>query len=123
VQSFFRAAVLTSYEGRCAISGLDVPELLSASHIIPWSQSIERRADPTNGLCLNALFDRAFDRGLIAIDADLRVLVSPRLKDAADAAELGCSLREAEGRRLATPQRFPPAAEALEHHRRSVFQR
>ena len=118
VQGFFRAAVLTSYDGRCAISGLAAPELLVASHIIPWCDSVERRADPTNGLCLNALFDRAFDRGLITVDEDLRVVVSRRLREAADGAELGCSLREAEGRRLATPTRFPPAADALEHHRR-----
>jgi hypothetical protein len=118
VQGFFRAAVLTSYDGRCAISGLAVPELLVASHIIPWCDSVERRADPTNGLCLNALFDRAFDRGLITVDEDLCVVISRRLRDAAEGAELGCSLREAEGRRLATPTRFPPAVDALEHHRR-----
>ncbi len=121
VQSFFRAAVMTSYEGRCAISGIAVPELLVASHIIPWADSVERRADPCNGLYLNALFDRAFDRGLMTIDADLRVVVSRRLREAADAAELGCSLREAEGRRLSVPSRFPPAAEAMEHHRLRVF--
>ena len=46
VQSFFRAAVLTSYEGQCAISGLAIPDILVASHIIPWSESVERRADP-----------------------------------------------------------------------------
>lgn len=37
VQSFFRAAVLASYRGRCALTGLAIPELLNASHIIPWS--------------------------------------------------------------------------------------
>lgn len=83
VQSFFRAAVLTSYESRCAISGLSDPRLLNASHIIPWSTSIPRRADPTNGLCLNALFDRAFDRGLITFDESLRVVVSPQLQTTA----------------------------------------
>ncbi len=76
VQSFFRAAVLTSYNNRCTISGLAAPELLVASHIIPWVTSVERRADPRNGLCLSALFDRAFDRGLMTIDAQHRVIVS-----------------------------------------------
>jgi putative restriction endonuclease len=121
VQSFFRAAVLTSYNSRCAISGLAIPELLVASHIIPWADSVERRADPTNGLCLNALFDRAFDRGLFTIDADLRVVVSRRLKDGVQSAELGCSLREMEGRRLLVPSRFPPATESIEHHRTRIF--
>jgi putative restriction endonuclease len=107
--------------GRCAISGLAVPELLIASLIIPWCDSIERRADPTNGLCLNALFDRAFDRGLMTIGTDHKVVVSRRLKDSAESADLGCSLREAEGVNLRLPPRFPPSADALEYHRKHIF--
>jgi putative restriction endonuclease len=122
VQSFFRAAVLTSYNSRCAISGIALPELLVASHIMPWADSVERRADPRNGLCLNALFDRAFDRGLITVDADLRVVVSRRLKEGTRSAELACSLGEVEGRRLMVPSRFPPATDALEHHRDRIFE-
>jgi len=121
VQSFFRAAVMTSYQSRCAISGLAVPELLVASHIIPWCDSVERRADPTNGLCLNALFDRAFDRGLITVDENLRVVISRRASEAAAAAELSCSIREAHGRRLNVPVRFLPSDDALSHHRNRVF--
>jgi len=123
VQSFFRAAVLTSYGSRCAISGMAVPELLNASHIIPWSQNIERRADPTNGICLNALFDRAFDRGFIAVDDNLRILVSRRLKLPDEPTDLHCSLDKLEGRPLAIPSRFAPDAEALTYHRQHVFQR
>ena len=121
VQSFFRAAVLTSYEGRCAISGLRLRSLLNASHIIPWSHSVERRADPTNGLCLNALFDRAFDRGLLTIGEDLRVVLSPALQDAATTADLACSLNEAAGRKLTLPKRFLPDQAALAFHREHVF--
>lgn len=117
VQSFFRAAVLTSYDTRCAITGLAEPQLLNASHIIPWSEDIRRRADPTNGICLNALFDRAFDRGLITFDADLRVVVSPRLQDIARTAPLACSLLEAHGRPLFLPARFRPDRDAVEWHR------
>ena len=92
VQSFFRSAVLASYDARCALTGLAVPALLNASHIIPWSADSHRRADPTNGLCLNALHDRAFDRGLITFDAELRVVVSPTLQDAAMTGELSAAL-------------------------------
>jgi putative restriction endonuclease len=122
VQSFFRAAVFTSYEGKCAISGLPAGELLVASHIIPWSESIERRADPTNGICLNALFDRAFDRGLLTFDETLRVKLSPRLRDAAARSALHCSITESEGRPLRLPARFSPDAAALAFHRERVFQ-
>ena len=64
VQTFFRNVVLSSYENRCALTGIAVPHLLIASHIIPWSENENRRADPTNGLCLNALHDKAFDHHL-----------------------------------------------------------
>ncbi len=121
VQSFFRAAVLTSYGSRCAITGLGIPDVLVASHIIPWSVSIERRADPTNGLCLNALFDRAFDRGLITIDEGHRVVVSRKLSEAAERADLECSIREAHGRPMRLPSRLAPDPVALVHHRDAIF--
>jgi hypothetical protein len=122
VQSFFRAAVLTTYDSKCALSAISAPELLTASHIIPWSESVERRADPRNGICLNSLFDRAFDRGLFTFDDDLRVVVSPRLRQATSNARLPCSLDDLEGSRLKLPDRFPPDREAVRYHREMVFQ-
>jgi hypothetical protein len=121
VQSFFRAAVLTSYGAKCAISGLGIAELLVASHIIPWNASVERRADPTNGICLNALFDQAFDRGLMTLDEDYRVVISRRLAEAVDAASLACSIRDAEGRVITLPRRFVPDRAAIAHHRDHIF--
>ena len=108
VQSFFRAAALTSYQSRCAISGLALPELLIASHILPWAVSVERRADPRNGICFNALFDRAFDRGLMTLDKDCRVVVSSRPQAAAISAPLMCSIIEAHGQRIQMPSRLAP---------------
>lgn len=122
VQSFFRAAVLTSYQSRCAISGLALPELLIASHILPWAVSVERRADPRNGICFSALFDRAFDRGLMTLDEDYRVVVSSRLQAAAASAQLTCSITDAHGRRIQMPSRLAPDPAALEHHRNCIFQ-
>jgi hypothetical protein len=121
VQAFFRRAVLVSYRGACAISGLRERSLLRASHILPWSTHPTRRADPTNGLCLNALFDAAFDRGLITIDEDLRLVVSNRLKEAAGEARLSCSIAEAHGQALHLPERQLPDRAALEHHRTKVY--
>jgi len=121
VQSFFREAVLAAYDKRCAVTGLDVPSLLNASHIIPWHADATRRADPANGVALNALHDRAFDRGLITFDDSLRVVVSSRLKrvkvsDWGETALLGT-----EGWALRPPERFLPDPEALRHHREVVF--
>lgn len=124
VQGFFRRAVLTSYGHRCCLTGLAVPQLLNASHIIPWSTPgmEHRRADPSNGLCLNAIHDRAFDRGLITFDENLRLLVSTRLAD--DAASDGLGRFAAafnKEMRLILPDRFAPSVEALEYHRDKIF--
>jgi len=66
-QTFFRASILSLYNKKCCITGLNIPDLLIASHIIPWSQDEKNRLNPRNGLCLNAMHDRAFDKGYITI--------------------------------------------------------
>jgi len=118
VQRFFRSAVLTSYGHRCALTGLAVPELLNASHIVPWAADAGRRTHPTNGVCLNALLDRAFDRGLITFDEQLRTIVSDRLKEQADPP---WPLTGLEGKPLAPPTRWVPDPDALAWHRERVF--
>ena len=75
-QGFFRTAVLSAYNNQCAITRIANVELLNTSHIIPWRVDSTNRLNPGNGICLNALHDRAFDRGLITIDDDYRVVVS-----------------------------------------------
>lgn len=79
-QRFFRAAVLAAYGARCCITGLSIPQLLTASHIVPWSVDIKNRTNPRNGLCLNALHDRAFDCGLLTVTPDLKVKLSPQIR-------------------------------------------
>lgn len=121
VQSFFRAAVNTTYGGKCALSGICSPNLLIASHIIPWSQSVERRADPRNGILLNALFDRAFDNGLFTLDDELRVVISQTLDQSVVSASLACGLDKIAGRPINVPDRFPPDINAIRYHRANVF--
>ncbi len=80
-QDIFRAGLLDYWEGRCAVTGLDVPELLRASHIKPWAQceSDGERLDVFNGLLLSPNLDAAFDRGFITVADDGEVVVSPQL--------------------------------------------
>lgn len=113
-QTIFREAVLTSYGGRCAVTGVDDPRLLNASHIIPWAEDPARRLDPRNGICLNALHDRAFDRHLISFDESYRVMVSPRLP-----ASAGAFFANPDYARLRPPERFLPSQDFLEAHRRN----
>jgi predicted restriction endonuclease len=123
VQSFFRAAVLASYEHRCALTGLAIYELLNASHIIPWSVDEKRRADPRNGICLNALHDRAFDRGFITFDVNLRVVVSPELSKSDISRIHREHLIDIADQQLRLPTRFQPDPSALEYHRQRIFRK
>lgn len=79
-QEYFRDAVLNNFGGRCGITGLAIRELLVASHILPWGAHPTERLNVRNGLSLSRLHDAAFDRGLIAFDDTLRLLLSPKLK-------------------------------------------
>lgn len=121
VQGFFRATVLISYRNQCALSRIALPELLTASHIIPWSNNVGRRADPCNGIALNALYDRAFDRGLITFDDSLHVVLSSRLRCADPPPLHRQALLEIAGQPLHLPDRFTPDASALAWHREHVF--
>ncbi|EKD28846.1 MAG: hypothetical protein ACD_79C00184G0001, partial [uncultured bacterium] len=80
-QSFFRNMVLASYDNHCCITGIAIPALLVASHIVPWAIDIKSRMNPANGLCLNALHDRAFDKGLITITPDFIIKISDKLAE------------------------------------------
>ena len=121
VQRFFASAVLVSYDYRCALSDIAIPALLNASHIIPWSANAQRRADPRNGIALNALYDRAFDRGLLTLDASYRVVLSPLLKRDDGPLLHRQALLDLEGRHLRSPHRFVPDPAALAYHREHVF--
>lgn len=79
-QDLFRDGLLTLWRGRCAISGLNVPELLRASHAKPWAASADtKRLDVYTGLLLAAHLDATFDSGLIAGEADGSVAISSTL--------------------------------------------
>ena len=120
-QQFFRDAVLAAYRERCCITGLKVRELLRASHIVPWSIDAAKRLDPTNGLCLNALHDAAFDRGLLTLDTDNRLVLSNTLRSATQVDEFATWFRPYEGHAIALPGRLPPSVDALAYHRERIF--
>lgn len=77
-QDVFRGALLEYWEGRCAITGLAVPELLRASHIKPWAdcESDAERLDVFNGLLLAPQMDAAIDRGFVTVADDGAVVVA-----------------------------------------------
>jgi putative restriction endonuclease len=83
-QNLFREGLMALWGGRCAITGLDVPELLRASHAKPWTDSNDvERLDVYNGLLLAAHWDAAFDAGLVTVLPDGIVATSSILSDSA----------------------------------------
>lgn len=102
------------------MSGLSESRLLIASHIVPWSKDKTNRLNPSNGLCLSAIHDRAFDKGLITISDDMKVLVSEELKQNKETFVVQVLL-PLEGRAIEMPERFAPQREFIAWHRNELF--
>jgi len=119
-QHFFRRAVLSSYRGRCCMCGVSDPRLLVASHIVPWSKDKANRLNPSNGLCLSAIHDRAFDKGLITLTDDFKIVVSKELKRKNEPFIMEVLL-PLNGRTIEPPERFAPQAEFIAWHRKELF--
>jgi HNH endonuclease len=83
-QDVFRDALMDYWGGRCPLTGITESALLRASHIVPWSDcNDEQRLDVHNGLLLSALWDAAFDKGLVSFDDDGILRVSTSLSKSA----------------------------------------
>src|SRR5438105_12314738 len=80
-QDVFRQALLAYCGGRCPLTGITDLQLLRASHIVPWAkcESDDKRLDVHNGLLLSALWDAAFDAGLVSFADDGTAVTTPRL--------------------------------------------
>jgi putative restriction endonuclease len=116
-QSIFRTLILATYNNKCCITGIDNTDLLIASHIVPWSKDEKNRLNPMNGLCLNALHDRAFDRGLITISADdYSIKISSKLKKKNIVESIGLNFLKLEGESILLPDKFLPSRELLKTH-------
>ena len=81
-QYLFRNMVLSAYNNTCCITGVARPVLIEACHIIDWKVDEKNRINPCNGLAMNVLFHRAYDKSLIGISPDLKVDISNRMYDA-----------------------------------------
>ena len=119
-QHFFRRAVLSSYRGRCCMSGVSDSRLLIASHIVPWSNDRANRLNPSNGLCLSAIHDRAIDKGLISLTDDGRVMLSDEIRKR-DEVFIKTIFLPLENQPIEMPDRFSPDHKFLHHHRTVIF--
>ncbi|HEY9628933.1 MAG TPA: HNH endonuclease [Coleofasciculaceae cyanobacterium] len=120
-QDFFRQMILSSYGSRCCITGNPIPELLIASHIIPWREQSEHRLNPRNGLCLARTHDVAFDQGLITFDDEYKLLLSCYLQKFLPEETLEHNFVAYAGNPLHLPEKFHPELDFLRFHRERIF--
>ncbi len=118
-QDVFRKMMLKIYNESCCITGLNIPELNRASHIIPWSDDdgTSIRLDPRNGLCLSATYDAAFDKNLISLDDDYRIIVSKNITDHYKSEIVKEYFLSKQGQKITLPSSYPPQQEYLAVHR------
>jgi HNH endonuclease len=119
-QQFFRQSVLANYKSRCCISGLDIPALLVASHIVPWALDDSNRLNPSNGLCLSSIHDKAFDQGLISLDETNRVIVSSTINNHTNPFVID-ALFGFSGKKIQLPEKFAPSQQFIQRHRETIF--
>ncbi|MBQ5980984.1 MAG: HNH endonuclease [Prevotella sp.] len=125
-QDYFRRMILANYGCRCALTGIDIPQLLIASHIIPWEDKKHKqdRLNPCNGICLSALYDKAFDEGFITfLPSDYTVCLSSALREHETQEYFNQHFGNIIGKKLMLPTDFQPNREFLEYHYDCIFQR
>ena len=120
-QNVFRQIVLANYDDKCGLTGIDIPELLVASHIIPWKDDEENRLNPENGICLSSLYDKAFDQGLISFDNDSKVIFSDRLEKNVGKDYYDKYFVTIKDKKLIVPRKYHPNPIFLEWHRDTIF--
>ncbi len=121
-QTFFRKALLSSFNNTCCVTELQVSDLLIASHIKPWSVCNEsEKTDPRNGLLLNVFHDKAFDLGYFTINSEFEIIVSSKVETCLNNKLCNEWLKPLSGKEIKRPEKFPPGNEFIEYHNDVVF--
>jgi putative restriction endonuclease len=120
-QNFFRSAILASYDNKCCVTGISIPELLVSSHIVPWSKDEKNRLNPHNGLCLNLLHDKAFDRGLMTITEDYKIKLSSAITSHKHDDAIEKFFLPYDNHSIYLPNRFLPDKHFWTYHYENVF--
>ena len=74
--------MIKKFDNKCAVTGINVEEILIASHIIPWRHSNDdERLDVDNGILLSPLYDSLFDKNLISFEDNGKIIISEKVQD------------------------------------------
>lgn len=122
-QSFFRKMILCAYLNRCCVTGISNTSLLEACHIMSWSDDEINRMNPTNGLCLNPLFHKAYDNYLMTITPDYKICISDQMFSDVKEDNTLNFLKTLNGRQILLPEKFFPNQDFLSQHYECYRQR
>jgi len=122
-QTFFRKAILANYNSKCAISNISIPELLIASHIIPWSLNEVERLNPQNGICLSPLYDKLFDRGFMSFTDNYEIIFSEKILKISDENVYNNFFGKYSKQKMTLPEKFTPKVDFIQYHRNFIFQK
>lgn len=117
-QKYFSDIIKYNYGYKCAITGISTRKFLVGSHIIPWSDSKKDRLDPSNGICLSSLFDKAFDEGFITFENSGRMRIS---EEVYYDEYLLHQINEFKDVKIPMNKKFSPNKIFLEYHRNKIF--
>ena len=121
-QYIFRKFILEIYNDQCCLTGLPIREVLRASHISAWATDKKNRMNLSNGLCLSATYDAAFDRHLISFDEDYRLIFAPALKEYYTNNAFKEQFQKLHGKQISMPTKFLPSQELLAKHRERLVE-
>ncbi len=118
----FKRAIPEIYDFTCCVSGLKIEsksnvQMVDACHIYPFSLSNDDTV--ANGIALSPTLHRAFDRGLLTINSDYLVRISPTVEDR----DSEYSITQFEGRKIQLPEKekWFPSQQSLTWHNKEVF--
>lgn len=114
-QRAFAEVVKTNYGFRCAVTGIENKDFLVASHIVPWSLDQSIRLDPSNGICLSLLVDRAFEKGYLIIKDDLTIWID--WDKVGNDEALRYQLQPYDEQMMTVPEDHPPKLDYLQRRR------
>lgn len=116
-QAYYRKMILSIYSNKCCVTGVDIPTLLRASHIVGWAEDKNNRMNPENGLCLSGTYDLAFDQHLISFDEKYRMILGNEIREHFTNAFTKEYFYKFEGKQISLPTKYLPSQHLLETHR------